>query len=173
MMFDEIFIARLGAKLIYHEMFKWYQIQHSAVKIDAGLTLGYLSLSICFSYQNVVTNILSSLNLVYCFLYIILNKRYLRKELKVEELSIIILRTVFHVYSIYLLYMNFENTMQYFTEGFGKHVSSIMFCLITIFLIIVWFSTFKCMDNFNKGFKKVLEAENNQETLANDSDNEY
>lgn len=172
-MFDEIFITRLGAKLIYHKMFHWYQVQHAAVKIDAGLTLGYLSLSICFSYKDIVGDVLSGLNMIYCFIYIILNKRYLRKELKMEELCVIILRTVFYVYNIYLLYKNFTNDMSYFTEGFGKFVAASVFSLITIFLITVWVSTFKCMGNFNKGFKNVLAAENCEENLNIDSDNEY
>lgn len=173
-MFDEIFLTRLGAKLIYHEMFRWYQLQHAAVKIDAGLTMGLLSIGICFDYYNYVNNILSGLNFVYLFVYIILNKNFLRKERKAEELIIIFLRTVFYAYNIYLFYLMFHNNSEYFTDGYGREISIGIFSFISCVIVFIWISTIKCMGNFNKGFKNVLATEMKEDNaLVIDSDNEY
>lgn len=162
--FDEIFVRRLGAKLIYHQMFKWYQIQHSSVKLDAGLCMVFMTIDLCFDYGNTAKTIVSGLCFIYCFVYIVLCKSFLRNEKKMHVIATLSIRAVFYLYSILCLIrllMNFETDDTYFKQGIGKAITSVVFGLMTIFLAVIGYSTIICFGNFNKGFKVILSTKLN------------
>ncbi len=93
----------------------------------------------------------------------------MRKEIKLNAISIIILRLLLEGYKLYRVYFFIFKTEKDFKEISNASYQEYRGCLIIIFLvglideivlILIIITTIMCISNFNKGLKEMLIKQN-------------
>lgn len=167
---------KLGTKLVYHQMFKWNQFQHSTIKVDAGLIAVFVSTCLCFGISNVIYPIIDISLLIYSIVNILLMKYYLRYENKIGVVIALIIRSVVEGYIVFrcgqlfsYLEGNSENE-KFFTDGYGKPITFTLIILNGVILLIEIVTSIKCISNFGKGLRDmIIKQKRNSITNANDT----
>lgn len=158
--FDEIFLDKLGTKVIYHDMFKWSQSHHVAVKSDAGLKFAFIACDLCFRYEEVVADSIDVIYLVLMIFYIILMKYYLRHEIANWLWITLGIRILFLGWDAYVLYELLNYNHIYFTEGAGRIIAIMTFSLMIIAIIFEIITSIKCVGNYGKGLRDMINKQN-------------
>lgn len=154
-------------------MFKWFQSQHVFVKVDSGLTMSLLACDICFRYDSIADDTLATINIVFMILYIVIMKYFMRYENSIGVFVSLFIRFIFICYNIYLAIRLFNLNHLYFTKGFGKEVIIIITSLILISYILQVFTSIKCINNFKKGLRDIInkQRKSNLNTITSEADN--
>lgn len=172
--FDEIAMDKLGTKLVYHQMFKWNQFQHSTVKVDCGIIGAFVSTCFCFGIHNVGFPIIDGFLLVFAVANIIMMKYYLRYENKAGVILFLVLRILFEGYMVFRLGDLINNVtggaknIDFFENGYGKPVTITMVVVDCIVLLGVIITSIKCISNFGKGLRDMI---NKQTSDLNSTEN--
>lgn len=166
--FDDIFLEKLGSKVIYHDMFKWNQSNHVAVKIDAGFKFVFIALDLCFRYEEVVSDTFDAIYFILIILYIVLMKYYLRYEVSLWLWVTVSIRVCLVAWDIYVLSNLVHSDHPYFSDGAGNVVAIGTFTVIVIAIIFEVFTSYKCVTNFGKGLRDMI---NKQHKSSEDIDN--
>jgi len=155
---------KLGTKLLYHQMFKWCQFQHSIVKFDTGLIAAFSVTCFCFGRYSVSLCVIDALLLIYGVLNIFMMKYFLRYELKYGVIGFLVGRVIFHTYLIYrcvdlIHVIDSEPDAKihdFFISGYGKPITITIIALNTVLLIGQIITSIKCIDNFGKGLREMI-----------------
>lgn len=160
--FDEIAMDKLGTKLVYHQMFKWNQFQHSTVKVDCGVVGAFAATCFCYGVHNVFFPIIDGLFLAFAIANIIMMKYYLRYENKTGVILFLVLRILFEGYMVFRtgdLINNVTGDVKnkdFFDKGYGKPVTITMVIVDGIVMIGVIITSVKCISNFGKGLREMI-----------------
>jgi hypothetical protein len=162
--FDDIQMEKLGTKVVYHDMFRWCQFQHSIVKFDTGLIAAFTVTCFCFGRYNVPMCVIDALVLLCCAINIFAMKYFLRYEQKYGVIGFLIGRLIFQAYLIFRCYHLIEHIdsepdekiHDFFISGYGKDVTITIIALNTALLIGQIVSCIKCVRNFGKGLRDMI-----------------
>lgn len=152
-------------------MFKWCQLHHSFVKLDTGLISAFIVTTLCFSNENVALIVFDSLLILFAIAYIFLNKYFLRYEQTANLITVLVIRIVFEGYVWYRLIYTINNitgpeeNKLFFDKGYGKPITFGIVILNSIILILTVFVSYKCLSNFGKGLREMI----NQQTKDDES----
>jgi hypothetical protein len=173
--FDEIAMDKLGTKLVYHQMFKWNQFQHSTVKVDCGIVGAFVATCLCFGIHNVLFPIIDGLFIAFAITNIFMMKYYLRYENKAGVLIFLVLRILFEGYMVFRTgdiinnVTGGEKNVDFFSKGYGKPVTITMVIVDGIVLIGVIITSIKCITNFGKGLRDMINKQTNDITTNENS----
>ena len=131
---------KLGAKLIYHDMFKWTQFLRATIKTDLCFSLFVYIAFLCFCYDSVFILVNSSIGIVFNVLYILLVKKSIKEENKCIIIFIVIVRIV--VFG--LMIATFILLTKYSIDSFIIKYNGILYILI-VMLIIFCTIIFECI----------------------------
>ena len=158
--FDEIFMFKLGAKLVYHEMFKWTQFLRATIKTDLCLSLFVYIAFLCFDHNSVFVITSSSICILFNIMFIFLMKKYLKEEMKCVIYVLISIRIcIFGLMISSFSVLIQESTDSFITEYNGILYISICMFIVLLALIFEFISCIKCTNNFGKGLQMMIERQ--------------
>lgn len=164
--FEEKFIDKLGAKLIYHSMFKWIQFQNSMIKLDTGLVV-FLTLTFLI-FDNKHTALVPTD--VICLLLVVpmtfVMKKFIRDEVRSGAIATVSVRCILQCYTIFRI-IDFitddDKSEDFFTDGvFGEATVLIAGISDIVIIVIVVISTIVCVRNFGKGLKEMIKMQSEE-----------
>jgi len=80
--FETIFLEKLGAKELFHKIFRLYKFQYSMVKTDLGLIIFLLTTTFAFDHQHIEFVIIDCVDFVLSVFVVLLMYHYIRNEKK-------------------------------------------------------------------------------------------
>jgi len=176
--FEDKFFQRLGAKVKFHDMFKWVQFNNSCMKNDLGFFLMLVLGTYIFDYHSYMFCIVETVLVILSIGLIIILRRSLRKEDKRNVCIVIVTKIFIFAYLIMRIIYLMDSDLFKAKEGNEKY-AAINIILLIVFgicnfcnLFLIIFSSCKSITLFGTGLKEVLLSQKVQDIQKDESKEE-